>query len=145
MEKNEQLEKVSRRTLLCSGLATAVLGFVPAANAAGVKQLSGNKIQVDLSKNPTLNKIGSALVIPLSDGNSVALVRTKAGNSGLSAISLACTHQGATVQEVGNRWICPLHGSQYTLAGKVVQGPANFNLPNFPLTVKKNIATFVIQ
>jgi Rieske Fe-S protein len=135
--------KINRRAVLCGALATAVLGFIPevADAATGITQQKNGKFQIDLSKNPTLNKVGGALQIPLSDGSTAALVRVAKGATAkaFTAIYLTCTHQGATVQEVGNMWLCPLHGSEYTLAGKVIKGPAQSNLQKIPFTVSKNM------
>lgn len=52
-----------------------------------------------------------------------------------SAISLTCTHLGCTVDEDGEGFICPCHGSRYNKDGMVLQGPAKEPLP--PLRVEK--------
>ncbi|MFI5263386.1 MAG: T9SS type A sorting domain-containing protein, partial [Candidatus Kapaibacterium sp.] len=47
----------------------------------------------------------------------------------------SCTHQGFPVNPYSaysQRIVCNLHGSQYTAAGIVQQGPASRNLPNYP-------------
>lgn len=41
-----------------------------------------------------------------------------------TALSLTCTHLGCTVEEEGEGFICPCHGSRYNKAGLVLQGPA---------------------
>lgn len=41
-----------------------------------------------------------------------------------SALSLTCTHLGCTVEEDGEGFICPCHGSRYNKEGLVLQGPA---------------------
>lgn len=39
--------------------------------------------------------------------------------------SAHCTHLGCKIDKVeGDRFVCPCHGSQYDLNGKVVKGPA---------------------
>ncbi len=40
------------------------------------------------------------------------------------ALSLTCTHLGCTVEETGDGFACPCHGSRYDENGKVVRGPA---------------------
>ena len=67
------------------------------------------KLKIDLTKNKALAKVGGAIQIDLSDGSSIAVVRTAAGTKGLVALSLACTHAGATVMQQGNGWLCPAH------------------------------------
>lgn len=41
-----------------------------------------------------------------------------------SALSLTCTHLGCTVEEDGDGFLCPCHGSRYNKDGMVLQGPA---------------------
>ncbi len=49
------------------------------------------------------------------------------------AIDPTCTHAGCTVdwEEQENSFICPCHGSKFTLQGDVIEGLANFPLPNY--------------
>ena len=46
-----------------------------------------------------------------------------------SAYSLTCTHLGCTLEEDGEGFACPCHGSCFTSDGKVTQGPATKPLP----------------
>ena len=41
-----------------------------------------------------------------------------------SALSLTCTHLGCMVEEDGEGFLCPCHGSRYNKDGIVLQGPA---------------------
>lgn len=41
-----------------------------------------------------------------------------------SALSLTCTHLGCTVEEDGEGFLCPCHGSRYNKDGLVMEGPA---------------------
>jgi Rieske Fe-S protein len=135
---------VSRRGLLC-GIALLAVGLLPeaalaAVPAVGIKQV-GKKLQLDLKKNAALAKVGGVVEIGLSDGSTIAVVRTAAGNKGLVAMNLACTHQGVPVAQVGNKFVCPAHGSQFGLDGKVIQGPAQQGLYKYPLTATATTAT----
>jgi len=51
-----------------------------------------------------------------------AAVYNKSGQ--YSAISMTCTHLGCTVEEDGEGFTCPCHGSRYNKDGLVLQGPA---------------------
>ena len=128
--------QIGRRGLLCGAIALAVGLSTDIASAAvaaqGIKQRKDGKLDIDLSKNPALKKVGGAITIDLSDGSSVAVVRTAAGVKGLTVLNLSCTHNGVTVMQNGNQWLCPAHGSQFTLAGKVLQGPARTALFKYP-------------
>jgi len=128
--------QIGRRALLCGAVALAFGVSTDIASAAvtaqGVKQRKDGKIDIDLAKNPALKKVGGAITIDLADGSSVAVVRTAAGVKGLTVLNLSCPHNGVTVMQQGSQWLCPAHGSQFTLAGKVVQGPARTALYKYP-------------
>ena len=139
--------QVSRRGVLC-GIAALSVGLTTAAmsenaNAAlkGVTQSAAGKIAVNLKLNPALAKVGGVLQIPLSDGSSIAVVRTKAGANGISAISLRCTHQGFPVSQQGNEWVCPAHGSQFGIDGHLIAGPARSALMKYPVTATATTVT----
>jgi len=44
--------------------------------------------------------------------------------NGFQAFSLVCTHLGCTVEEDGDNFSCPCHGSQFDQDGDVLKGPA---------------------
>lgn len=132
---------ISRRALLC-GAALLAVGLTSetaeaATTAVGATQ-SGNKIKLNLAKNKALSKVGGMVQIDLSDGSSMAIVRTAAGAKGITAINLACTHQGVPVKQQGSGWICPAHGSKFALNGKLEQGPARNALQKYPVSITGN-------
>lgn len=58
--------------------------------------------------------------------------------SGGEAISLACTHQGCTVQLAeDDKFHCPCHGSVFDRQGKVLKGPATKNLPRLQVVQRQ--------
>jgi Rieske Fe-S protein len=128
---------VSRRSVLC-GIALIAVGILPEAASAAVPavgvKVKGKKLLLDLKANKALTKVGGVVQIDFSDGSSIAVVRTGTGNKGLSAISLACTHQGVTVVQQNNQWLCPAHGSQFALNGALKTGPARTALQKYPIT-----------
>ena len=142
MEVSKNTENsFSRRSLLC-GIALLTVGLSTenasaATTAVGATQV-GKKIKLDLAKNKALSKVGGVVQIDLSDGSSMAIVRTSAGAKGISAINLSCTHQGVPVKEQGSGWICPAHGSQFALNGKLIKGPARTALQKYPVAFSGN-------
>jgi cytochrome b6-f complex iron-sulfur subunit len=52
------------------------------------------------------------------------------------ALSARCTHLGCTLNydAVSNRFVCPCHGSVFTVSGNRVAGPARKDLHRVPLT-----------
>lgn len=44
---------------------------------------------------------------------------------------LKCTHRGCELNVGGGIYSCPCHGSEFTIEGKVLEGPANEDLQTF--------------
>jgi cytochrome b6-f complex iron-sulfur subunit len=66
---------------------------------------------------------GSRTVLPQVPA---LLIRTEAG---FTALSLACTHLGCTVEAGADGFACPCHGSRFDPQGAVTRGPATKPLP----------------
>lgn len=47
------------------------------------------------------------------------------------ALLARCTHRGCQPDPVGDRLVCPCHGSEFDLEGEVLQGPAERALLRF--------------
>lgn len=138
----ENENALSRRSLLC-GLAVLTLGIVPdtALAATGVKVLANGKVEILLSKNPSLKKVGGVVQFEDGSGNSLALVRTGRAANGYRAINLSCTHEGKKVGLSGSKWVCPEHRAEFALNGAVRVGPAKTNLVTVPVKVTKSKVT----
>jgi cytochrome b6-f complex iron-sulfur subunit len=87
---------------------------------------------------------------PLAAVGSAALVQSSAGNFLVSrssatsfvALTAVCTHQGCTVSDFENQnYVCPCHGSRYSLNGSVVQGPAPSSLRQFTTDFANDVLT----
>ncbi len=52
------------------------------------------------------------------------------------ALLVRCTHHGCKPDPVGDRLVCPCHGSEYGLTGEVLQGPAERPLTRYAVTVE---------
>lgn len=57
----------------------------------------------------------------------------KSGES-YTACLMRCTHQGCEVEVHGSRYVCPCHGSEFSIAGAVLEGPAAQPLITFKTT-----------
>ena len=93
----------------------------------------GANLCLDLNdpKNAALTAVDGALVVA-APRDSILLVRSSA--TVVQAVSDICTHAGCGVRydHVNKILSCPCHGSEYTLAGMVLRGPAFRPLTPYP-------------
>jgi len=138
----ENQKEVSRRAVLC-GLAVLTLGLVPdkAIAATGVKVLANGKVDVTLSRNKALRKVGGVVQFTDGAGQEIALVRTGKSAKAYRALNLSCTHEGTTVMRSGSKWVCPNHRAEFAINGNVKIGPARSNLAAIPVKVSKTKVT----
>jgi cytochrome b6-f complex iron-sulfur subunit len=104
-------------------------GGVPAST--GFMQC-GSDLCFDLSANANaqLRVVGGQRIVSLA-GKRYLVIRTAA--EAFVALSAICTHEGCTVSFVKarNDVECPCHGSKFTLAGAVTEGPATLPLKSY--------------
>lgn len=71
----------------------------------------------------TIFLVPSARVLVISD------------TEGIYAVSAVCTHRGCLIKSKKGVLMCPCHGAQFDLNGKVINGPARDNLAWYPITM----------
>jgi Rieske Fe-S protein len=102
-----------------------------------IKNPPGTKIDVDLSlpSNAALNTAGGSVYV-----QSIVVVNTGANYIALSSV---CTHQQGTVgyNSVSGNFVCPNHGSVFSVGGSVVNGPAASPLQSYQVSKTGNILT----
>ncbi|MBA4198514.1 MAG: hypothetical protein C0459_13275 [Chitinophaga sp.] len=99
---------------------------------------SGVNFMIDLTNN--LTSVGSSVV-----NSGVIVVRLATGNSvsSFTAVQVACTHQGTSINydtSAGN-FLCPNHGSRFSNTGNVINGPATTALKQYNITISGNTLT----
>jgi cytochrome b6-f complex iron-sulfur subunit len=100
--------------------------------------VSNRTVTVPLDASSPLAKVGGAALITSSLGPLLVDHPDAATYNVLTAI---CTHQGCTVNgydTANQEFVCPCHGSRYSIAGQVVQGPAPAPLTRFTGQVSNN-------
>ena len=55
----------------------------------------------------------------------------KTGDNQYTASLLRCTHRGCELNVGGGIYSCPCHGSEFSVLGNVIEGPANQDLKIF--------------
>jgi len=85
--------------------------------------------------------------------NSAAMVQTSLGTFLLartaqdtfSALTAICTHEGCSITGFGNnQFVCPCHGSRFTTAGSVANGPAMRALQQYTTQFANGVLTFTV-
>ncbi|HEU0034882.1 MAG TPA: Rieske (2Fe-2S) protein [Kofleriaceae bacterium] len=91
-------------------------------------EVCGGNICIDLSKevNASLNTVGGSKVFTITTPVNDKIIVVKTADTTFATVSAVCTHQRCTVRlsSVTTGYVCPCHGSKYTIDGMVTQGPA---------------------
>ena len=96
---------------------------------------------------PNFNNAKELSSIKNGEGKIVNMLEEKFGvyrdhNGLLNIVSAQCTHLKCSVVWNADElsWDCPCHGSRFTYEGKVMNGPANFDLPVYRYNeIEKNV------
>jgi cytochrome b6-f complex iron-sulfur subunit len=90
--------------------------------------VSGNTTSVAVDSGP-LATVGNAAIVRSS---AATYLVSRTGTSSFVAVTATCTHQGCTVVGFTNQhYVCPCHGSRFSMTGSVVNGPATTPLRQF--------------
>jgi cytochrome b6-f complex iron-sulfur subunit len=93
----------------------------------GVAASGGVTVTVDASS--PLAIVGGAALVESSAGNFLV---SRTAQDVFTTLTAVCTHEGCTVNGFQNAtYVCPCHGSRFSTAGSVVQGPATRPLQAF--------------
>ena len=119
-------------------IAAACTACLAACSKSGMNTPGNVNFNIDL--NSDLLTVGSSTV-----QSGVIVVRLAASNvpASFTAVQVACTHEGTPVNfnVPGDKFICPLHGSEFSTNGVVLMGPAGQNLKKFTVTINGNTLT----
>jgi len=131
-------DKISRRDFIIRSAAGVVIG------GTVLSVLDLNNLFAGSSKG-NVNKKDDDIVIKLSDPKNAELknvhgsillddenMLVRISQTQFLAVNLICRHKGCTVDLTGDQFICPCHGSEYDINGKVTHGPSKANLRTWP-------------
>ena len=99
--------------------------------------LMADNLIVDLSHFPAEVE-GTSSIIVAHAKLKYPIVIFRKGEKYFKALLMKCTHQGIELRLYGDRLHCTAHGSQFSLGGEVLNGPASRSLRSFPTSVSNN-------
>ena len=144
--RGKELEYSRRKFLQSLSVFGVLVGFVavlssvklPVSNGITTTTTTGAGAPAgSIAKKGDL-VVGSPVYFEYPAGRPNTLVLQKDGS--LIAFSTLCTHVCCALDYVPsvNEYGCPCHGSIFSAAGKVIQGPATVDLPVVTLSVDQN-------
>jgi thiosulfate dehydrogenase [quinone] large subunit len=125
-------EFVQRLPVVASTVLAGV-GSVSLASCAGIPYVTPRPRAGGLAVDGvTLGDGGAAFLRAPTLERPIFLRLTSDGDA--VALLASCTHRGCQPEPVGDRLICPCHGSEFDLTGDVLQGPADRPLTRYEVT-----------
>jgi cytochrome b6-f complex iron-sulfur subunit len=144
MNSNSSDNNISRRDFL--SLATKFILAITSFVGLGAifrfleyQPLSTQQVEFDLGSTENY-PIGTRTLIPEAQA---ILIHDE---DGFTALSLVCTHLGCIVNNNPNGFSCPCHGSQFSLYGELVKGPAKKPLTQLrvEITDDKQLIIYIV-
>ena len=128
MERREFLLKTCMTGLALTGCSFL---FTECKPTAAIHETT-DEIFVPVSSFKGKNNL---VVTSTKHKQNILVVKQQDGN--YHALSMTCTHKGATVDLKGEQLVCPSHGSRFDLEGNVVKAPAARPLKKYNVSEKK--------
>ena len=132
MERRKAIKLCCYGTL---GISTIAFGL---PSCAGIYYASTsrneNRVTVCLSEFSYIRKeknISRDFVLINTEDLNFPICLYKQGNGNYIASLLECTHKKCELNVGGGIYSCPCHGSEFSTAGKVLEGPAIDDLTTF--------------
>lgn len=112
----------------------------PLPTVAGT--VAGRTVSVGVSSPSTLATVGNAAMVQTSLGTFLV---ARIAQDSFTALTATCTHEAQTVNGFsGGRYVCNVHGSQFSTSGAVVAGPANSALRQYTTSFAGDVVSFSV-
>ena len=119
--------------VLAGGVMCGALPLFASGCAARARYLTptmlGDRLGVPVA---SADAAGGLLVEDPRSDLPIYLRRTSPG--AYTAVSTKCGHRGCQVEPTADKMACPCHGSEYTFAGEILQGPTERPLTRYRVT-----------
>jgi Rieske Fe-S protein len=114
-------------------------------SASDLSMLQGRftnaRVQVTTAGTPLANVGGTARV----ESTAGLFLISRTSDTAFTVIDGTCTHEGCTITGgTTTQFVCPCHGSRYSLSGQVQQGPARSNLRQYANTFADGVITITV-
>ena len=126
----------NRRNFLKKGsIATAsILGMGVISPSCSPYAYGTFYMEKDRIRIPKAEFEKKAFVMIQPAGLSAPVLINKVDENKYRALLMECTHKQCTVSMSGKTLVCPCHGSEFSLEGKVLKSPAEKDLLEFKVT-----------
>ncbi|AFY53680.1 Rieske Fe-S protein [Rivularia sp. PCC 7116] len=121
------------------------IGWIASCLPVAIAACSSKETKQNASESQEWQEVGTSselntnekLLSKNKSGGEVLLVKTSVPGD-LVAVNPTCTHSGCTVEWKAdmNKFVCPCHGSEFGVAGKVEKAPATTPLKTYAVKVE---------
>ena len=149
------------RVLSVAALGGSVASLVQACSGGGSSSPTGTSGSFGGAALPSVNgtAVSGGVTVPVFAGSPLAtvggavLVRStsgtflvaRTGQDTFTALTAICTHENCTITDVSNQtYVCPCHGSRFSQAGQVQNGPATRALRSFATRFASDVLTITL-
>ncbi|HEY9533468.1 MAG TPA: Rieske (2Fe-2S) protein [Mucilaginibacter sp.] len=144
MERNEFLTKLGIGSLaVCMGCSIISCSKSGSPGPSNGDNLPATGTTIDIDLNSSIKNIGDQTV-----SHGIIIVRLGGGNvvSSFTAVQVACTHEGTSINYNNSQgmFICPLHGSEFSKTGALIQGPATRALKQYAVAITGTTLTVTV-
>ena len=116
-----------REFIIGSAAACVLMGALPISGCTSYKPVTA-EIENDRLKIKKADFGENNWVVVKPARTNAPVLLTKNENGTYSAVLMECTHKQCEVKPSGNVLICPCHGAEFSLHGKVLKEPAEKDL-----------------
>ena len=137
----------------CATLATMVTACGGDGSPTGPSGGSASDLSVIQGQSANARVRVTTAGTPLATVGGAARVESTAGlflisrtsDTTFSVVAGDCTHEGCAITGVTpSQYVCPCHGSRYSLTGQVQEGPARANLRQYANTFADGVVSITV-
>jgi nitrite reductase/ring-hydroxylating ferredoxin subunit len=130
----------------CGGGSSSPTGTSGSFGGSALPTVNGTAVSggvtVPIAAGSPLASVGGAALVRSSSGT---FLMARTGQDTFTALTAICTHENCTITDVSNQtYVCPCHGSRFSQAGQVQNGPATRALRSFATRFAGEVVTITL-